>query len=105
VRDALLVMTRAKAGSVAVVDARGRLAGVFTDGDLRRHLSAGDDVMNARLAAVMTRSPVTVKADALAADALKIFHDRNIDDLIVVDARRRPVGLVDLQDLPKLKLM
>lgn len=105
VRDALLVMTRAKAGSVAVVDARGRLAGVFTDGDLRRHLSAGDDVMNARLAAVMTRSPVTVKADALAADALKIFHDRNIDDLVVVDARRRPVGLVDLQDLPKLKLM
>jgi arabinose-5-phosphate isomerase len=53
----------------------------------------------------MTREPITLREDALAVDALRIFNERNIDDLIVVDARRRPVGLVDSQDLPKLKLM
>jgi arabinose-5-phosphate isomerase len=105
VRDALLVMTRAKAGSVAAIDARGRLVGVFTDGDLRRHMAASGDVMDLRLEDVMTRHPVTVRDDALAAEALRIFNERNIDDLIAVDARHRPVGMVDLQDLPRLKLV
>jgi arabinose-5-phosphate isomerase len=105
VKEALLVMTRAKAGSVSVVNARGRLVGVFTDGDLRRHM-AGDDHLLARpLSRVMTRHPVCVRETALAVEALKIFHERSIDDLIVVNARREPVGLVDSQDLPKLKLM
>jgi len=53
----------------------------------------------------MTKNPVCVREDALAAEALKIFNERNIDDLIVVNARKEPVGLVDLQDLPKMKLM
>jgi arabinose-5-phosphate isomerase len=53
----------------------------------------------------MTRNPITIRDDALAVDALRIFNDRNIDDLIVVNARKEPVGLVDSQDLPKLKLM
>jgi arabinose-5-phosphate isomerase len=53
----------------------------------------------------MTRNPITLRDDALAVDALRIFNDRNIDDLIVVNARKEPVGLVDSQDLPKLKLM
>jgi arabinose-5-phosphate isomerase len=105
VRDALFVMGRAKAGSVVAVDARGRLAGVFTDGDLRRHMAAGDDVLAQPLRQVMTRTPICVREDALAAEALRIFNERSIDDLVVVDARRRPVGLVDSQDLPKLKLM
>jgi arabinose-5-phosphate isomerase len=53
----------------------------------------------------MTARPICVREDALAAEALKIFNERNIDDLIVVNKRSEPVGLVDLQDLPKLKLM
>ena len=53
----------------------------------------------------MTRDPITIRDDALAVDALRIFNERNIDDLIVVNARKEPVGLVDSQDLPKLKLM
>ena len=53
----------------------------------------------------MTRHPICVREDALAAEALKIFKERNIDDLLVVNAKRKPVGLVDSQDLPKLKLM
>jgi len=105
VKEALLVMTRAKSGSVSVVDARGKLAGVFTDGDLRRHMAADEDILSRSLKLVMTRSPICVKDDALAAEALKIFNERNIDDLIVVNAKRQPVGMVDSQDLPKLKIM
>lgn len=105
VRDALLVMTRAKSGSVSVTDHRGRLVGVFTDGDLRRHMTADTDILLRPLSQVMTRRPVCVRDDALAVEALKIFNERNIDDLVVIDAARKPVGLVDLQDLPKLKIM
>ena len=105
VKQALLVMTRAKSGSVSVVNARGKLTGVFTDGDLRRRVAAEDNVLSQPLAKVMTRRPISVREDALAVEALKIFNERNIDDLIVVNARKEPVGLVDSQDLPKWKLM
>ena len=105
VKEALLVMTKAKSGSVSVVDARGRLTGVFTDGDLRRHMANDGEILSRRLSDVMTRHPIFVREDALAVEALKIFNERNIDDLIVVNARREPVGLVDSQDLPKLKIM
>jgi arabinose-5-phosphate isomerase len=105
VRDALLVMTRAKAGSVAIVSAKGRLVGVFTDGDLRRHMAARGDVMDLPLRVVMTRRPIVIRETALAAEALKIFNQRNIDDLVAVNTRMEPVGMVDLQDLPRLKLV
>jgi arabinose-5-phosphate isomerase len=98
-------MTRAKSGSVAVTSPTGRLVGVFTDGDLRRRMSADGDVMGLPLSKVMTRKPVCVREDALAVEAVRLFHERNIDDLIVVNARRHPVGLVDSQDLPRLKLL
>ena len=103
VRDALLIMGEAKSGSVSVVNKNGKLAGVFTDGDLRRHLTKDDDVLDLPLAKVMTRRPTTIREDALAADAIRIFNERNIDDLIVINAKRDPIGLVDSQDLPKLK--
>ncbi|MBI3881003.1 MAG: KpsF/GutQ family sugar-phosphate isomerase [Verrucomicrobia bacterium] len=105
VKEALLVMTHAKSGSLAVVDKRGKLAGVFTDGDFRRRMSSDADLLSRKLTDVMTRNPICIRDTALAAEALKIFNERNIDDLIVVNAKREPVGLVDSQDLPKLKLM
>ena len=105
VKEALLVMTRARSGSVSVVDQRGRLAGVFTDGDLRRRMADDDDVLTRRLSEVMTPKPVAIRDDALAVEALKIFDERNIDDLIVVNANRQPVGLIDSQDLPRLKIV
>ena len=105
VKDGLLVMTRHKAGSLSIVDARGKLAGVFTDGDLRRHMGHDNRILDRALKEVMTRNPICVREDALAAEALKIFNERNIDDLIVLNAKKQPVGLVDLQDLPKMKLM
>ena len=105
VKEALLAMTRAKSGSLAVVNARGKLVGVFTDGDFRRHMSADENLLSRPLQGVMTRNPICVRDDALVAEALKIFNERNIDDLIVVNAKQEPVGLVDSQDLPKLKIM
>jgi len=105
VKEALLLMTQAKSGSLSVVNARGKLIGVFTDGDFRRHIATDGNLLAQPLRKVMTPNPVRIHEDALAAEALKVFNERNIDDLMVVNAKSEPVGLVDLQDLPKLKLM
>jgi arabinose-5-phosphate isomerase len=105
VREALLVMTCAKSGSLSVVNSRGKLTGIFTDGDFRRHMAADPDLLLRPLKTVMTRNPIRIGEQALAAEALKVFNERNIDDLIVVNARNEPVGLVDSQDLPKLKIV
>jgi arabinose-5-phosphate isomerase len=105
VKEALLVMTHAKSGSLAVVNVRGKLAGVFTDGDFRRHMAANENLLSLPLKKVMTPKPICVRDKALAVEALKIFNERNIDDLIVVNGENEPVGLVDSQDLPKLKIV
>jgi len=105
VKDALVAMTRARAGSVGVLDGKGRLLGIFTDGDLRRHIPEQSNLMNLPIEKVMTRNPITVTGDELAVDVLKIFEDHNIDDLPVVDSRKRFIGSVDIQDLPKLKIL
>ena len=105
VKEALMVMTRAKSGSLGVVDARGKLVGIFTDGDFRRHMASDEHLLTKLLKQVMTRNPIAVRDDALAVEALKIFNERNIDDLIVVNAQKKPVGLIDSQDLPKLKIV
>jgi arabinose-5-phosphate isomerase len=105
VKEGLLVMTQARAGSLSVVNSRGRLIGVFTDGDFRRRMAADPDLLSRTLGSVMTPKPICVRQEALAAEAVKIFNERNIDDLIVVNQKQEPVGLVDSQDLPKLKLM
>ena len=105
VKEALLVMTHAKSGSLSVVNARGKLVGVFTDGDFRRRMATDENLLARPLKKVMTRNPICICENALAAEALKIFNERNIDDLIVVNAKKEPVGLVDSQDLPKLKIM
>ena len=101
VQDALLAITRARAGCATIVDARGRLAGIFTDGDLRRHLDARGGLMDRRVSEVMTRRPKTIGPDRLAAEALRILREHRIDELVVVDHGQRPVGLLDVQDLLK----
>ena len=105
VKDALLAMTKAKSGTISVVDEQGRVAGVFTDGDFRRQIARNPQVLQAPVRTVMTPKPITIRQDALAMEALKIFQLRQIDDLIVVDEKKRPVGIVDSQDLPKFKIM
>jgi arabinose-5-phosphate isomerase len=105
-QEAILAMTKAKSGSIALVHGRGgRLTGILTDGDFRRSALAGPDFLRQPVSRFMTRSPKTIAETALAADALRLFEAHKIDDLIVVDARGRPVGLIDGQDLPKFKIV
>lgn len=105
-QDAILRMTKAKSGSIALVKARGgRLAGILTDGDFRRSALSGPGFLDQPVSSFMTRTPKTIAVDALGVDALRIFEAHKIDDLIVVDGKGRPVGLVDGQDLPKLKIV
>lgn len=95
----LLKITQARAGAALVVDHSGRLLGIFTDGDLRRHLESDPDLPHRRIADVMTRDPLVVRRDTLAAEALHLMEERKIDELPVVDNRGRAVGLLDVQDL------
>ena len=102
----LLAMTAAKAGSAVVADADGRLCGIFTDGDFRRVMSEGrENVLEDSVSKYMTASPMFVRDDVYAAELLKIFERRRIDDLPVCDSEGRVVGLVDIQDLPKMKVL
>jgi arabinose-5-phosphate isomerase len=105
-QDAILAMTRAKSGSIALVAGRtGRLTGILTDGDFRRSALTGSDFLQKPVAAFMTRNPKVISEDALGVDALRLFEAHKIDDLIVINARGKPVGLIDGQDLPKLKIV
>jgi arabinose-5-phosphate isomerase len=105
VKDAVLAMTGARSGSVAVVDGDDVLLGIFTDGDLRRHITDSANPAALAIEDVMTRNPITLQEDQLAVDVLSVFEAHQIDDLVVVDGHRRVVGLVDIQDLPKLKIL
>lgn len=105
-QEAILRMTKAKSGSIALVKAKGgKLAGILTDGDFRRSALTGPGFLEKPVSTFMTRGPKTISADALGVDALRMFEAHKIDDLIVVDAQGKPVGLVDGQDLPKLKIV
>lgn len=106
VQEAIFAMTRAKSGAVALVDAAGRLTGIYTDGDFRRTaLSGGGDFLRQPVAGFMTRGGKTIGVDLLAVEALKIFQQFKISDLFALDAAGRPVGYIDVQDLPKLKIL
>jgi len=99
IRDALLEMSRKGLGMTAITDAQGRLAGIFTDGDLRRILDNQVDVHTTSIADVMTRSCTTANADMLAAEALKLMQDRKINGLIITDQEGRPCGAMNMHDL------
>ncbi len=106
VRDVLLAMTNARSGSAGIIDDDGRLLGIFTDGDLRRQLSKRPGVMNDRIDDVMIRNPICITPEALAVDVLKLFETHKIDDILVVDrVSGKLVGAIDVQDLPRLKIM
>lgn len=105
VKKVLLAITKARAGSASVVSPKGRLVGIFTDGDLRRHLESEPNLINKKVGDVMTRNPTVIKKDKLAAEAFDIMRSRRIDEIPVVDKSGRPVGLVDVQDLLKAGLV
>lgn len=105
VLESLLAMTKAQAGSAVVVDDDGRLLGIFTDGDFRRHVSKGRDVLGDAISLHMTKDPLFISSDAYAVDLLRVFERRRIDDLPVCDSGRKVLGCVDIQDLPKMKVL
>ncbi|KPL22566.1 MAG: hypothetical protein AMJ75_07810 [Phycisphaerae bacterium SM1_79] len=93
-------------GAVMVVDKEGRLAGIITDADLRRLMTQqGQEAFECKASDVMTAGCKRIRADALAAEATAIFHKYRIDDLPVVDAENRPVGLIDVQDIVTIKVV
>lgn len=105
VKDTLVKMTSARCGSAIIADEGNRLLGIFTDGDFRRFAEKDLSILTRKMEDVMTRNPASVSAESLAVEALKIVEKRKIDDIIVIDAEGKVAGLVDLQDLPGLKLM
>lgn len=104
VSQVLLKITQARAGSATVVDKSGKLKGIFTDGDLRRHLGIDMDLPKRKIKEVMTKDPTVVNKEMLAAEAMRILQEKKIDEIPVVDSRNRPVGLLDVQDLLKAGL-
>ena len=105
VSQVLFAITRARAGSATVVDKEGKLKGIFTDGDLRRHLESDKNLLSRRITEVMTKNPTVVNKDMLAAEAMRILQVKKIDEIPVVDKNMHPVGLLDVQDLLKAGLV
>jgi arabinose-5-phosphate isomerase len=105
VLDALQSMTRARAGACLILTETGRLAGIFTHGDFARAFQKDPLLGEKPVAGLMTRNPITVQADSLAVEAIKAIGKNRIDDIVVLNADGVAVGLIDTQDLARLKVV
>jgi arabinose-5-phosphate isomerase len=105
VKDVLYAITEARAGAASVVDKYGRLTGIFTDGDLRRHLEANANLSASQVKEVMTKNPISIQPQRLAVEALRILEEKKIDELPVVDKQKKPVGMLDVQDVLRAGLV
>lgn len=106
VSDAIAAMSMARTGSSIITDSDGNtLRGVFTHGDFARTFQEDNNIGGRLVVDFMNATPITIRQDALAAEAVKIFEQKRIDDLIVVDPQGKVVGLVDSQDLARLKIV
>jgi arabinose-5-phosphate isomerase len=103
--DALEMMSAKGLGMTAVVDAQGRLIGVYTDGDLRRTLNRPIDIHQLKVAEVVTRNCKTVAPDMLAAEALQMMDEKKINGLLVVDHEQQLVGAFNMHDLLRAGVM
>lgn len=103
--DALMEMTRAGLGMTAIVDADGRIVGIYTDGDLRRSLASGCNFSTGRIADVMSRNPKTIHASALAVEAAEMMERMRISELLVAGADGQLVGALNHHDLMRAKVI
>ena len=103
--DALRAMTAAKSGAVIVESSQGTLAGIFTQGDFVRAFQQHSDISTLPVSQFMSRNPITIGGEQLAGHLLQILEKHTVDEVIVVDAEHRPLGVVDTQDLSKMKLL
>lgn len=99
IRDAVLEMTAKKLGMTAVVDGENRVCGIFTDGDLRRLFERSGDIHATPIAKAMSRQCTTVRADMLAAEAVRVMEEKRINGLLVVDENNRLIGALNMHDL------
>jgi arabinose-5-phosphate isomerase len=105
--EVVLVMNRTpgRPGAALVVDAAGKLAGIFTHGDLARLLERGSKLdMRVPIDEFIGRNPKTIDEDRLVEEAQRLIAEHRIDQIPVIDAERRPVGLLDVQDLLDVRL-
>ncbi len=102
---AVMTETPGRPGATSVVDAAGKLVGIFTDGDLRRLVEHGETDFARPVSAAMGRNPRTVRPEALVVDAARVLRQARIDQVPVVDGDGRPVGLLDVQDLLAAKIL
>src|SRR5438874_8822151 len=105
VRYVLKAMTGVRCGAAVVTDENQKLLGIFTHGDFVRHFQFDSKIGERLVADLMTLNPVTVHKDKLAVEVLNLLERHRIDDLVVVDDDSVPVGIVDSQDLTRLKLL
>lgn len=105
VQEALHAMTRARSGAAIVHHEDGTLAGVFTHGDFVRAFQKDHAIATHPVSQYMTPRPVSIQADKLAAEVLSTLQKNRVDDIVVTDTEGRPVGLVDTQDLTRLRLV
>ncbi len=104
-RDVIYEMSKKALGMTCVVDADGRLVGIITDGDLRRHMSASARILEQTAGDVMTRPPIPIRRHMLAAEALHILEQRKITSLVVADDRQQVEGVIHLHDLWRTELL
>jgi arabinose-5-phosphate isomerase len=105
VYDAVAEMSRGRMGVTAVVDHEGAVAGIFTDGDLRRTLSTRTDFLATSISEVMTHGPRTIESDRLAAEAVQIMEQHKVNQLLVVDGAQRLIGALNMHDLFRAKVI
>jgi arabinose-5-phosphate isomerase len=105
VGEALRAMTQARCGAAVVVDANGRLSGIFTHGDFVRAFQRVAQIADEPVANYMTRQPLSIGQNRLAAEVLAVLQRSRVDDVVVVDEQQCPVGLVDTQDLSRMRLL
>ena len=103
--DVMYEMSRKALGMTCVVDGDRRLVGIITDGDLRRHMIKQPDFLSCTAADVMTRNPVTLRRDTLAAEALHVLEQRKITSIVVVNDRNEVQGVVHLHDLWRTEMV
>ncbi|MFH1334890.1 MAG: KpsF/GutQ family sugar-phosphate isomerase [Candidatus Zixiibacteriota bacterium] len=101
IKEVILEMTSKRLGTTTVVNQKGELVGIFTDGDLRRVVERTDNIFSLKAKQVMSKNPKTISADELAVKALNLMESYSITSLVITNGKKEPVGIVHLHDILK----
>ena len=104
-KSTLEEMIHARSGAAVIISDSGNLEGILTQGDFVRSIQKDPDILDMPVSNFMTKDPITVQGNKLAVEAIQIIGDHRIDDLVVLDETDKPIGLVDSQDLSRMKLV